>query len=78
MRRYLEIIKPYASAPQQQLLNHGWIIGGEFPPPLWRGWGALAGLLLGLLFAWLLLCNTLIIPNVEGLFSLGPFTFYTL
>ncbi|HEX6384215.1 MAG TPA: cell wall-binding repeat-containing protein [Anaerolineae bacterium] len=26
---YLAIIKPYPSAPQQQLLNHGWIIGGE-------------------------------------------------
>ena len=27
--RYLSIIKPYPTAPQQQLLNHGWIIGGE-------------------------------------------------
>lgn len=26
---YLEILKPYPTAPQQQLLNHGWIIGGE-------------------------------------------------
>jgi hypothetical protein len=26
---YLAIIKPYPTAPQQQLLNHGWIIGGE-------------------------------------------------
>jgi hypothetical protein len=26
---YLDIIKPYPSAPQQHLLNHGWIIGGE-------------------------------------------------
>ncbi|MCA9875653.1 MAG: cell wall-binding repeat-containing protein [Anaerolineales bacterium] len=26
---YLAILKPYPSAPQQQLLNHGWIIGGE-------------------------------------------------
>lgn len=26
---YLRIIKPYPTAPQQQLLNHGWIIGGE-------------------------------------------------
>ena len=29
VQRYLEIIKPYPSAPQQHLLNHGWIIGGE-------------------------------------------------
>lgn len=27
--RYLEITRPYETAPQQQLLNHGWIIGGE-------------------------------------------------
>lgn len=26
---YLNITKPYEAAPQQQLLNHGWIIGGE-------------------------------------------------
>lgn len=26
---YLEILKPYPTAPQQQLLNHGWVIGGE-------------------------------------------------
>ena len=26
---YLAILKPYPTAPQQQLLNHGWIIGGE-------------------------------------------------
>lgn len=26
---YLNITKPYETAPQQQLLNHGWIIGGE-------------------------------------------------
>ena len=26
---YLKILTPYATAPQQQLLNHGWIIGGE-------------------------------------------------
>lgn len=26
---YLRILKPYATAPQQQLLNHGWVIGGE-------------------------------------------------
>lgn len=26
---YLESTKPYPTAPQQQLLNHGWIIGGE-------------------------------------------------
>lgn len=26
---YLAITKPYETAPQQQLLNHGWIIGGE-------------------------------------------------
>lgn len=26
---YLKILKPYPTAPQQQLLNHGWIIGGE-------------------------------------------------
>jgi hypothetical protein len=26
---YLEILRPYATAPQQQLLNHGLIIGGE-------------------------------------------------
>lgn len=26
---YLRILKPYDTAPQQQLLNHGWIIGGE-------------------------------------------------
>lgn len=29
VRAYLEITKPYPTAPQQQLLNHGWIIGGE-------------------------------------------------
>lgn len=29
VRRYLALIKPYPTAPQQQLLNHGWIIGGE-------------------------------------------------
>lgn len=27
--RYLESTKPYPTAPQQQLTNHGWIIGGE-------------------------------------------------
>jgi hypothetical protein len=26
---YLAVLKPYPSAPRQQLLNHGWIIGGE-------------------------------------------------
>jgi hypothetical protein len=26
---YLQIWKPYPTAPQQQLTNHGWIIGGE-------------------------------------------------
>ncbi len=26
---YLKILKPYPTAPRQQLLNHGWIIGGE-------------------------------------------------
>jgi len=26
---YLAILKPYPTAPQQQLVNHGWIIGGE-------------------------------------------------
>jgi hypothetical protein len=26
---YLKILKPYATDPQQQQLNHGWIIGGE-------------------------------------------------
>lgn len=26
---YLEVIKPYVTAPQQQLLDHGWVIGGE-------------------------------------------------
>lgn len=26
---YLELLKPYPTAPRQQLLNHGWIIGGE-------------------------------------------------
>lgn len=26
---YLRILKPYPTAPQQHLLNHGWIIGGE-------------------------------------------------
>ena len=25
---YLEILKPYSTAPQQHLTNHGWIIGG--------------------------------------------------
>ncbi|MGI8875599.1 MAG: hypothetical protein ACR2KP_15015 [Egibacteraceae bacterium] len=25
---YLDKIKPYSTAPQEQLLNHGWIIGG--------------------------------------------------
>ncbi len=29
VRTYLTITKPYETAPQQQLLNHGWIIGGE-------------------------------------------------
>jgi hypothetical protein len=28
VRDYLDIIRPYPTAPQQQLLNHGWIIGG--------------------------------------------------
>lgn len=26
---YLRLLKPYPTAPQQQLTNHGWIIGGE-------------------------------------------------
>lgn len=26
---YLKILKPYETAPREQLLNHGWIIGGE-------------------------------------------------
>lgn len=29
VRSYLKILKPYPTAPQEQLLNHGWIIGGE-------------------------------------------------
>lgn len=29
VRTYLTITRPYRTAPQQQLLNHGWIIGGE-------------------------------------------------
>lgn len=28
VQTYLNITQPYATAPQQQLLNHGWIIGG--------------------------------------------------
>lgn len=50
-----------------------------FPPLLWHGlgWGTLAGLLLGLFFACLLLRGTLVIPNAEDLFSLVPVTFYT-
>ncbi|MCE7981781.1 MAG: hypothetical protein DYG89_11345 [Caldilinea sp. CFX5] len=56
------------------------LVPDPFPPLLWHGlgWGALIGLLLGLLFAWLLLSSTLVIQNAEGLFSLVPFTFYTL
>lgn len=27
-RRYLQATRPYPTAPQEQLLNHGWIIGG--------------------------------------------------
>lgn len=43
-------------------------VPNPFPPLLWRGlgWGALIGLLLGLLFAWLLLSSTLVIPNEKG------------
>lgn len=29
VENYLRILKPYETAPKQQLLNHGWIIGGE-------------------------------------------------
>ncbi|MBZ0304721.1 MAG: cell wall-binding repeat-containing protein [Anaerolineae bacterium] len=29
VQTYLEVTRPYPTAPQQQLLNHGWIIGGE-------------------------------------------------
>lgn len=29
IERYLRDIQPYPTAPQEQLLNHGWIIGGE-------------------------------------------------
>ena len=29
VEEYLYDIKPYPTAPQEQLLNHGWIIGGE-------------------------------------------------
>lgn len=29
VRTYLNVTRPYPTAPQQQLLNHGWIIGGE-------------------------------------------------
>lgn len=28
VRAYLETIRPYETAPQQQLVNHGWVIGG--------------------------------------------------
>jgi hypothetical protein len=28
VRAYLETIRPYLTAPQQQLVNHGWVIGG--------------------------------------------------
>lgn len=28
VRAYLESIRPYETAPQQQLANHGWVIGG--------------------------------------------------
>jgi hypothetical protein len=50
-----------------------------FPPILWRGlgWGMLGGLLLGLLFAWLLRSGTIVISGWEGVFSLVPITFYT-
>lgn len=26
---YLRLLKPYPTAPRQQLLNHGWVVGGE-------------------------------------------------
>lgn len=39
------------------------------------GIGALIGGLLGLVFGLLLQQNTLVIPNWEGLYSMGPFTF---
>jgi hypothetical protein len=29
VENYLAILKPYPTAPQEQLVNHGWIIGGE-------------------------------------------------
>jgi hypothetical protein len=46
VRTYLEILKPYPTAPQQQLLNHGWIIGGERTIS-WETQVALDGLLEG-------------------------------
>lgn len=43
---YLELLKPYPTAPRYQLLNHGWIIGGE-DTISWETQVALDGMLEG-------------------------------
>ncbi len=49
-----------------------------FPKPLLQGlaWGTLVGMLLGILWAALMLNGALVIPGWDGLFSMTPFTFY--
>ena len=49
-----------------------------FPDSLDHGifWGLFMGALLGILFSWLLRNGTITPRGWEGLFSLGPFTFY--
>lgn len=49
-----------------------------FPDSLDHGifWGLFIGALLGILFSWLLRSGTVTPRGWEGLFSLGPFTFY--
>ena len=48
-----------------------------FPKPIMRAlsWGLLAGLLLGILWAQLMLREVVQIASFEGLFSMTPFTF---
>lgn len=49
-----------------------------FPAPVMRrlAVGILAGALLGLLFGVLLFQSIVVVPGLEGLFSMGPFTFH--
>lgn len=55
------------------------LLPNPFPPVVFHGlWiGAVAGALLGLIVAWLLFNNIIVMDGWEQLYSIGDFSFYT-